>query len=177
MLKILFATVCLAGAAYLGWKHFFPVPPPPPPPSVEAMVSAVLARGGCTAEELANLSDANSKLVEKKLKGRILDISGVLTRALTKGVHASDLILELKGNAHRKINFTSDFQQHTRIEDGVGTGRLKFQKFGHDIVLAGSRNVEGGPRPLFREGDRVTLKGMFLHVGTRNVALQLRELP
>ena len=187
MFKLLLATVLLAAAAYFSWKKLTP-----PPLTVEEKIAAVLNHGGCSAAELAELSNENPKAVEKTLKGRMVAISGVLSRALTKGVDSSDLILELRGNPQRKIDFTSDFQQFTRMSDGIRPGDFKFRKFGHEMVMLARQKktnaeevVESGgkslesfePTVVFREGDRVTLKGMLKHVGKHNVAFELREMP
>jgi hypothetical protein len=188
MIKFLLAITLLAASVYWGCKHFTPAVP-----TMQEKVSAVLIQGGCSAEELAKLSDFDSTTVEKNLKGRMLTISGVLSKALTKGVGSSDLILELKGTPSRKINFTSDFQQFTRMIEGIEPGDFKFQKFGHELVIV-SRNsrktkpedvvASGGkaleafePTVVFREGDRVSLKGLFQHVGKHSISLQLREIP
>ncbi len=188
MFKLLLATILLASASYWGWKKLTP-----PPLTVEEKISAVLNQGGCSAEELADLSDRNPHAVERILKGRMVAISGVLSKALPKGVDSSDLVLELQGNAARRIDFKSDFQQFTRMSDGIRPGDFKFRKFGHEMVMV-ARNpkktkaedvVESGgkalesfePTVVFREGDRVTLKGMLKHVGQHNVAFELREMP
>ena len=187
MLKVLLATALLATAAYLGWKKLTPAPP-----STQEKVSAVLNQGGCSAEELAELTDLDSAAVEKTLKGRMITVSGVLSKALTKGVGSYDLVLELRGNSKRKIDFTSDFQQFTRMTEGIRPGDFKFQKFGHELVMV-ARNkrlkpddvVESQgkaleafePKVVFREGDQVSLKGMLKHVGNHTIAFQLREMP
>ena len=123
----------------------------------------------------------------------MLSVSGTLSKALIKGVSCSDLILELEGSADRKINFCSDFQEFTRMIEGFKNGEFKFQKFGNEIVLippkrASTISKAGGggkekaaktfdPIVKLREGEPLTLKGLFQHVGTKTVQLRLREMP
>jgi hypothetical protein len=172
MLRLLIATPLLIAVGFFGWNYFKPVPP-----SVQDQASAVLSQGSCHAIDLARLADVDALTVERTLKGRIFTVSGILSRALTKGVASSDLILELDGTSQRKISFSSDFEQFTRMTRGANIQSPAFQKFGHEVVLTGSRKKSAKPEILLREGDQVSLRGMLLHVGKHNVSFQLRELP
>lgn len=188
MLKLLISSALIAVAVFYGWEHF-----KTPEPSIDEKVKAVLSQGGCSAEELTVLADQDSRVVENTLKGRMVSISGILTRAVTKGVSSSDLVLELNGSGSRKIHFTSDFQQFTRMAEGIPARNLKFQKFGNEMVLyvQSIRKTESSapmnteekplerfePEVVFREGDRLSLKGTLQHVGKHYISFQLLEMP
>jgi hypothetical protein len=190
MLKILLALFAMSAAGYYGWNHIQKTPEATP----QERIATIRSQASCTAKELGELAESEPKLLERELKGRMVSVSGVLSRGLAKGVASTDLILELVGSPEMKIDFHSDFHQFTRMGDGWKPGQFKFQKFGHEIVLvqsaprgANRRNsaAEGEsqkstniePVVLFREGYQYTLKGIFQHVGKKHVRIQLRELP
>lgn len=190
MFKFLLAALILSSLAYFGWDRYLK----PQEPTVEERIATIRALASCTAQELAELAEANPKLVERELRGRIVSVSGVLARGLVKGVASTDLTLELEGTPNMKIDFHSDFHQFTRMQEGLSPGLFKFQKFGHEIVLMqstprprateSSAGEDGTQNPSssdpvikFREGDHYTLKGLFQHIGGKRVRLQLREMP
>jgi hypothetical protein len=190
MLKILLALLAMSAAGYYGWNHLQKTPEVTP----QERIAIIRSQATCTAKELGELAEIEPKLLQRELKGRMVSVSGVLSRGLVKGVSSTDLILELVGSPEMKIDFHSDFHQFTRMGDGWQKGQFKFQKFGHEIVLvqsaprsANRRNAaadEESPKPanfdpvvIFREGYPYTLKGIFQHVGNKHVRIQLRELP
>jgi len=190
MFKFLLALVVVSTAGFFGWRHFFSKPDE----SAEKMLAEVVVDDQCAARQLAELADRHPQASEKALKGRILQVSGVLTQAVVKGLESSDLILELQGTSGRKINFTSDFKKYTRMMGGFEKSQFVFQKFGNEIVLfpanktrAKSEDESNGmtipgeeqfkPRVIYREGDTVVLRGMFQHVGSRDVSMRLTDAP
>jgi hypothetical protein len=190
MLKFLLPLLLVSAIGYYSWNHFQKTPEPTP----EEKIALIRSQASCTALELGELAESHPKLVERELKGRILSVSGILSKALVKGVKSTDLILELEGAMKTKIDFHSDFERFTRMGEGLKPGLFKFQKFGHEIILfqaapnrqnsqetseknqlENSTSIE--PIVKFREGDHYTLKGLFQHVATKRVRLELRELP
>jgi hypothetical protein len=192
MLKFLLPLSLVSALGFFGWKHI----DRPVEVSAEERIAAIRSQAACTAIELGEFAESHPGLVEKELKGRLISVTGVLSRGLVTGVTSSDLLLELEGSQNMKIDFQSDFERFTRMGDGWQRGRFKFQKFGHEIVLfqspskpgnnrasseegdfGGKKSANIEPVVKFREGDRYTLKGVFQHVGNRRVRIQLREMP
>ena len=125
MLKFLLTLLLISTVGYYGWNHFQKKPDATP----EEKIALIRSQASCTAVELGELAESHPKLVERELKGRILTVSGVLSKGLVKGVKSTDLILELEGSPKTKIDFHSDFEQFTRLGDGLKPGQFKFQKF------------------------------------------------
>ena len=196
MLKNLFLIGLLATLGFFGWRHFFP-----PPLTAEQEVAAFVSQSVLPAADFAALCLKYPKLVTKALKHKHVAVSGVLSKGLVSGVNSNDLSLELEGTTKLKISFQSDFGKKERW--GGGPTSFRFQKRGKEMIkisevkiapethsMSGSlESVVGGAgeRPqvakqiteqiLCREGNAITLRGEFRHIGAGWIKCDLLELP
>jgi|GEM_PF-1421250 len=134
MRKSLLLAVVVGISAFFLWEYFFKSPAPEkltPEQEVERFVS----KGTVSAVELAEISDKFPALVSKVLRDRRITVTGVLEKALVKGVGSHDLILDLKGSGKRKITFTSDVNSFGQANNLYGRSKQKFQKVGRDIMV------------------------------------------
>lgn len=195
MVKNLFLIALLATLGFFGWRHFFP-----PPLTAEQEVAAFVSQSVLPAADFAALCLKYPKLVTQALKRKPVAVSGVLSKGLVSGVNSNDLSLELKGTPKLKISFQSDFAKKERWG---GPTSFRFQKRGKEIfkisevkIALEPRSRSGslasvgggaGARPLVaaqitekilcREGNAITLRGEFRHIGAGWIKCDLLELP
>ena len=131
MSKGLLLAVVVGISSFFAWKHFSKPEVLTPEQEVERFVS----KGTVSAVELAEITDKFPALVGKALRDRRITVTGVLQKALVKGVGSHDLILDLEGSGKRKITFTSDVNSYSRANSQLGGSKQKFQKLGRDIVV------------------------------------------
>ena len=131
MSKGLLLVVGLGIASFFTWKHYSK----PKILSPEQEVENLIAKGTLSAVELAEITDKFPALVGRALRDRRITVTGVLHKALVKGVGSHDLILDLEGSRKRKITFASDVNSYARANNQLGVSKQKFQKLGRDIVV------------------------------------------
>ncbi|MFM8830972.1 MAG: hypothetical protein ACKOHM_08205 [Spartobacteria bacterium] len=131
MFRSLIFVVLLGVSGFFAWKQFFKPEALTPQQEVERFA----AKGSVSAVELADIADRHPELLRKALRDRRITVSGVLQKALVKGVGSHDLILDLEGTRKRKITFTSDVNSYARANSQIGISKRKFQKIGRDIVV------------------------------------------
>jgi hypothetical protein len=166
MFKGLLLAVVIGVSAFFLWEYFLKPSEPEkltPEQEVERLVSKVTV----SAVELAEITDKFPALVAKALRDRRITVTGVLQKALVKGVGSHDLILDLEGSGKRKITFTSDVNSYKQANNLYGRSKQKFQKVGRAI-----QKVTG--RVVFRELDTVTLEGIFQHITNDAIFIEWR---
>ena len=134
MSKALLLAAVIGVSSFFAWEYFFKSPEPEkltPEQEVERLVSKVTV----SAVELAEITDKFPALVGKALRDRRITVTGVLQKALVKGVGSHDLILDLEGSGKRKITFTSDVNSYKQANNLYGRSKQKFQKVGRDIMV------------------------------------------
>jgi hypothetical protein len=132
MFKGLLLVVVVVGVSgFYAWEHFSKYQVRTPEQEIESFVS----QGTVSAVELAEIVDKYPELVRKALRDRRITVTGVLQKAVVKGVGSHDLILDLEGTRKRKITFTSDVNSYARANNQLGVSKQKFQKLGRDIVV------------------------------------------
>jgi hypothetical protein len=192
--KKLFLLSILSLLGFFGWKHFTAEPSP------EQEVAALVEQSVMPAKDLAVLCAKYPKLVTQALKHKPVAVSGVLSKGLVSGVNSNDLSLELEGTPKLKISFQSHFGKKERWG---GPASFRFQKRGKEIIKiskvkiasephssSGSQESVGdgvGARPpvatqiteqiLCCEGNTLTLRGEFQHIGAGWIKCDLLELP
>ena len=198
MLKKLLLLSILSLLCFFGWRHFTASPAPPTATSPEHEVAALVEQSVIPAKDLAALGAKYPKLVTQALKRKPVAVSGALSKGLVSGVNSNDLSLELEGTPKLKISFQSHFGKKERWG---GSASFRFQKRGKEIFKisevkialeprsrSGSlASVGGGARPqvakqiteqiLCREGNAITLRGEFRHIGAGWIKCDLLELP
>ena len=123
--------VVVGVSGFYAWEHFSKYQVRTPEQEIESFVS----QGTVSAVELAEIVDKYPELVRKALRDRRITVTGVLQKAVVKGVGSHDLILDLEGTRKRKITFTSDVNSYARANNQLGVSKQKFQKLGRDIVV------------------------------------------
>jgi hypothetical protein len=131
MFKGLLMVVVVGVLGFYAWEHFSKYQVRTPEQEIESFVS----QGTVSAVELAEIVDKYPELVRKALRDRRITVTGVLQKAVVKGVGSHDLILDLEGTRKRKITFTSDVNSYARANNQLGVSKQKFQKLGRDIVV------------------------------------------
>ena len=131
MFKGLLLLVVVGVSGFYAWEHFSKYQVRTPEQEIESFVS----QGTVSAVELAEIVDKYPELVRKALRDRRITVTGVLQKAVVKGVGSHDLILDLEGSRKRKITFTSDVNSYARANNQLGVSKQKFQKLGRDIVV------------------------------------------
>jgi hypothetical protein len=131
MFKGLLMVVVVGVSGFYAWEHFSKYQVRTPEQEIESFVS----QGTVSAVELAEIVDKYPELVRKALRDRRITVTGVLQKAVVKGVGSHDLILDLEGTRKRKITFTSDVNSYARANNQLGVSKQKFQKLGRDIVV------------------------------------------
>lgn len=126
---LLVAVLCVSG--FFVWEHFLKPESLTPEQEIERFV----AKGTTSAVELAEIVDKYPELVCKALRDRRITVTGVLHKAVVKGVGSHDLILDLEGTRKRRITFTSDVNSYARANSQIGVSKQKFQKLGREIVV------------------------------------------
>ncbi len=146
MSKGLLLVVGLGIASFFTWKHYSKPKIFPPEQEIENLI----AKGTLSAVELTEVTDKFPALVGRALRDRRITVTGVLHKAMVKGVGSHDLILDLEGSRKRKITFASDVNSYARANNSIGKSKTKFQKFGREIVV-----YESAPsRASIRDGIR-----------------------
>jgi hypothetical protein len=163
---------------------------PPEQPEIitlEQQVQAIAQSGHTTAEQLSALAEKDAALVAKILRGRYLSVSGILQKALVRGVAADELSLDLTGTARKKVCFSSNHRRLAKKE--VPSGGSDSQGMAHAIMgkLASlgqgggggsaGRSSSGASRPsleknlIYREGAPATIEGTFQYINRSSVML------
>jgi hypothetical protein len=143
MNKGLLLALVVGISSFFTWKHFSKPEVLTPEQEVERFVS----QRTVSAVELAEIVDKYPELVRKALRDRRITVTGVLQKAVVKGVGSHDLILDLEGTRKRKITFTSDVNSYARANNQLGVSKQKFQKLGRDIVVyeSASKSAKAAP--------------------------------
>jgi hypothetical protein len=136
MSKGLLLAAALGVTSIFAWKHFSK----PETLTPEQEIARLVGRGSFSAVELAEVTDKFPALAAKALRDRRVTVTGVLQKAMVKGVGSHDLILDLEGSRKRKVTFTSDINSYARANNLLGGSKKKFQKHGRDIVVYESRS-------------------------------------
>ena len=132
-MKKIIIIALLATIGFFAWRILKEPPPVPLTPSQE--VEACICKNPIDSNELALICDKYPALVAAKLKNQKIRVSGILKKALVKGVNRRDLILEMEGSSTRHVNFTSDVVATKRLS-GVPIGSLfLFKKHGGEIYV------------------------------------------
>jgi hypothetical protein len=131
MFKGLLLMVVVGVSGFYAWEHFSKNQVRTP----EQEIASFVSQGTVSAVELAEIVDKHPELVRKALRDRRITVTGVLQKALVKGVGSHDLILDLEGSGKRKITFTSDVNSYARANNLYGRSKQKFQKVGRDIMV------------------------------------------
>lgn len=131
MSKGLYLVVGLGIASFFTWNNFSK----PEILSPEQEVENLISKGSFSAVELAEMTDRFPTLVGRALRDRRITVTGVLQKAVVKGVGSHDLILDLQGSRKRKISFASDVNSYARANNSMGKSKNKFQKIGREIVV------------------------------------------
>ena len=134
MFKGLLLVVVVGVSGFYAWEHFSKYQVRTPEQEIESFVSQGTV-SAVSAVELAEIVDKYPELVRKALRDRRITVTGVLQKAVVKGVGSHDLILDLEGTRKRKITFTSDVNSYARANNQLGVSKQKFQKLGRDIVV------------------------------------------
>ena len=169
--------VAFGVTTFFCWQYF----QPQPELSWEQQIQAIANSGHSSAEQLASLAKSHPALLTKTLRGRHLAVSGLLQKALVRGVAADELSLDLAGLPDKKMFFAST---HPRLANrGNYKPAHKFEKIGVTIFMitknkkepstSKQRNPPAEPVVektfLFREGSSATLEGTFKYVNASSV--------
>lgn len=106
-MKSLVYIAVFASAAYFCWQQFQPWPEP----TMEEQIQPIAQSGHANSTQLATLAISHPALLTKTLRGRRLSFSGVLQKALVRGVAADELSLDLAGTPRKKVFFSSNHQR------------------------------------------------------------------
>jgi hypothetical protein len=140
-MKSLAYLIVFAAAAYFCWQQFQPTPELTP----EQQIEAIAHSGHTSSTQLSALAKSHPTLLTKALRGRRLSVSGVLQKALVRGVASDELSLDLAGVPGKKIFFAS---HHQRLANkGNYRPSHKFEKVGgtiYMIVEAKKERAAGG---------------------------------
>ncbi|MCX6975080.1 MAG: hypothetical protein NTZ94_12460 [Verrucomicrobia bacterium] len=130
-MKTILLIACLSTVGFFAWKTIKKDKVMTPAEEVESC----LRRGAISSIELASICDKYPSLVTTKFKNQKITVTGILKKALVKGVDRRDLILEMEGSGKRHVNFTSDVVATKRLS-GVPIGSLfLFKKHGGEIYV------------------------------------------
>ena len=173
IMKTIFIAAVLAVIGFWGWKHYTKMPPPTPLEHAENC----LRQSSISSTELARICNEFPTLVSARLKNRKITVTGMLKKALVKGVDRRDLILEMEGAGKRNVTFTSDAVSSKRHRGVPADSLFQFQKHGSEIYVqqhsqAPEKNESASKDPspkmesviAFREGDQTALEGIFLYI-------------
>jgi hypothetical protein len=184
-MKNIFIIALLAVLGFWGWKHYTKVPPTP----LENAENC-LRQSSIPSAELARICNDFPKLASARLKNRKITVTGILKKALVKGVDRRDLILEMEGAGKRNVTLISDIASSKRLR-GLPTDSLfQFQKHGSEIYVeqlskapeknesasrdSSSKDSSSQKKAViaFREGDQIALEGIFLYLRPGSVELE-----
>ena len=195
MLKKPLLLALFAILSFLAWRHFTATPPAPPPIPLtpEQEVNALLSQSVIPAKELAEFCQKYPSLVTSAFKRerKMFSVSGKISKALTLGVNSDNLAIELEGLQNLKLMFHSDYKKlHKWLQNQPQWNRCRSYKFHREsqtIILEGYMssllpNSINNVRSFFshivcREGETITLRGEFRHIGSGWVKFDLLELP
>jgi len=185
-MKNIFIIALLAVLGFWGWKNYTKVPPPTPLENAENC----LRQSSIPSAELARICNDFPKLASARLKNRKITVTGILKKALVKGVDRRDLILEMEGAGKRNVTLISDIASSKRLR-GLPTDSLfQFQKHGSEIYVeqlskdpeknesasrdSSSKDSSSQKKVViaFREGDQIALEGIFLYLRPGSVELE-----
>ena len=156
-MKSLIYLIGFAAAVFFCWNHF----QPRSEPTGEQQIQAITNSGQANAIQLAKLAKTHPSLLTQALRGRRLSVTGILQKALVRGVAADEMSLDLTGTDGKKVFFASN---HPRLASkGTYRPEYKFKKIGTSIFM--------GKTLLFREGSQATLKGTFKYINASSVML------
>ena len=185
--------ILLAGGGYLGWEKYEKNQREQTP--LEE-INSCIEKNPIDSKELLLICGKYPEQVATALKNRRITVSGVLQKALVKGVQSHDLILDLEGSNNRKVTFTSDVKRFTRMNSGSGASGFKFQKVGREIIVVQKVKQQVGPsgndkgageganaapvytqetKVAFRELEPITLDGVFEHLSKTAVHIEWRQ--
>jgi len=196
-MKKIIIIALLATIGFFAWRILKEPPPVPLTPSQE--VEACISKNPIDSKELALICDKYPALVAAKLQNQKIRVSGILQKALVKGVECCDLILELEGTMKRNVSFTSDVLLGKRLK-GVSKGSFpRYSKKGRDILAehltttkkdssmtskiggflgipkastSKEVSVERVSAFAFREMEPATLEGVFQYIRPGSVELE-----
>ena len=179
IMKTIFIAAVLAVIGFWGWKNYTKAPTP-----LENAENC-LQQSSISSTELARICNEFPTLVSARLKNRKITVTGMLKKALVKGVDRRDLILELEGAGKRNVTFTSDAVSSKRLRGVPADSLFQFQKHGSEIYVqqhsqAPEKNESASKDPspkmesviAFREGDQTALEGIFLYIRPGSVELE-----
>jgi hypothetical protein len=192
-MKNIFIIAVLATIGFLGWKNYTKVHPTP----LEHAENC-LRQSSIPSAELARICNDFPTLASARLKNRKITVTGILKKALVKGVDRRDLIMELEGADKRNVTLISDIASSKKLR-GLPTDSLfQFQKHGSEIYVeqtskAPEKNESASKDSsskdsstqkevvistqkevviAFREGDQIDLEGIFLYLRPGSVELE-----
>jgi hypothetical protein len=195
MLKKPLLLALFAILSFLAWRHFTATPPPPPPPiplTPEQEVNALLSQSVIPAKELAEFCEKYPSLVTSAFKRerRPFSVTGRISKALTLGVDSNNCAIETDGSKNLRIKFSSDLNRLLRWAETSSSSEeykkilIKFHIEDRSLLaLIFGVERETGIRRLLsskvvcREGETITLRGEFRHIGSGWVKCDLLELP
>jgi hypothetical protein len=198
MLKKPLLLALFAIISFLAWRHFTSTPPPTPL-TPEQEVNALLSLSVIPAKELAEICGKYPSLVTSAFKKerKMFSVSGKISKALPVGVNSDNLAIELEGIPNLKIMFHSDYYKILKWiqskPDWTSCRRYKFHRESQTIVFFGYMDsllpngkknradslnrVAPFTRVVCREGETLTLRGEFRHIGAGWIKCDLLELP
>ena len=193
MLKKPLLLAFFAILSFLAWRHFTATPPPPPTHlTPEQEVNAILSKSVIPAKELAEFCDKYPSLVTSAFKKerKMFSVSGKISKALTLGVDSNNCAIETDGSKNLRIKFSSDLNRLLRwaetsyISEEYKKILIKFHREDRSllVLIFGIERKTGIRRLLSskvvcREGETITLRGEFRHIGSGWVKFDLLELP
>jgi hypothetical protein len=132
-MKSLIYLIGFAAAAFFCWNHF----QPRSEPTGEQQIQAIAESGHADAKQLAALAKKHPSLLTQALRGRRLSVTGILQKALVRGVAADEMSLDLTGTDGKKVFFASN---HARLANkGTYRPEYKFEKNGTSIFMVRQR--------------------------------------
>ena len=191
MLKKPLLLAFFAILSFLAWRHFTATPPPPPTHlTPEQEVNALLSQSVIPAKELAEICGKYPSLVTSAFKKerKMFSVSGKISKALTLGVDSNNCAIETDGSKNLRIKFSSDLNRLLRwaetsyISEEYKKILIKFHREDRSllVLIFGIERKTGIRRLLSskvvcREGETITLRGEFRHIGSGWVKFDLLE--
>jgi hypothetical protein len=128
--KSLLLVAVLATIGFFAWENL--KTPPPKIVTPEEDVAICMGKNPIPAEELVKIAEKHPKLLATALKNRRISVSGILKKALVKGVGSYDLTLDLQGDDKTYVSFSSDVNRP--LTKGI-VEHCKFYKQGREILV------------------------------------------
>jgi len=129
--KSLLLVAVLATIGFFAWENL--KTPPPKIVTPEEEVAICTRKNPIPAEDLVKIAEKHPKLLATALKNRRISVSGILKKALVKGVGSYDLTLDLQGDSSMCVSFSSDVNRNRLLQ--VTIDRPKFYKQGREILV------------------------------------------